>query len=150
MSTPVGKRPLSQGTPSPNSQQAAKIPRMSSASEQSSEGIVKPRIFSQANSLSQDIDSQKATDIFLNLFKKTEKDARDLVSGEEKWDFVIKAMKRVSEEICCLRNENCDLKNSLHSSKGRIIKLEHEIDRYQKKCWTLNGDISKKILLCTI
>ena len=148
MSTPVGKRPLSQSTPSPSSVQAKKVIKMAE-SNPINEGMAGLQALNQAYT-SQDNGSQVNPDIFLQLFNKTETEALDIVAGEEKWEFVVKALKSIGEEIGQLRRENSDLKNSLHSSKGLIIKLEHQIDHQQKKLMDLEWNSLQKILSCTI
>ena len=90
------------------------------------------QVFSQV--LGNPVDtSYNNTDTFLQLFNITEANARDMVAGEEKWEFVVKSLMSVGEEISILRKENSDLKNSLHSAKGQIIKLERKVEQQQKK-----------------
>ena len=70
----------------------------------------KPTIqaLSQAHLSFEDTISKDCSDTFLQMYKFSEKQAMDLTSGEEKWEFVVKSLKAVSDEIFTLRKESSD------------------------------------------
>ena len=59
--------------------------------------------------------------------------ARALSSGEEKWELVVKSLRSIIDEVLALRNENANLKHSLHYAIGQIIKLDNQIVQYEEK-----------------
>ena len=86
MSTPVGKRPLSQSTPSPSSCQVKKILKMTDSAEgmgglQAHSQVANSQVFSQVSGGPVDT-SHNSGDAFLQLFNATEANARDMVAGK--------------------------------------------------------------------
>ena len=150
MSTPIGKRPLPQSTPSPNTEQVKKVPKMTDTT-QNPPGTTGLFAHSQVTDNSQVTHSQEAINLFFQIFGTTEDKALGLNSGEEKWEFVVKSLKSLSEEIGSLRKENFDLKNSLQSAKGKIIKLENKLEHCQTKMMELEwSGIQKNIVIYNV
>ena len=132
MSNSCGKRPLSQGTPSPSTEQAKKILKMAEGNE-STTGEAISQALSQVFPNSPDSAKDDSSSHFLKMFEITEEQARALSSGEEKWELLVRSLRSISDEVLALRNENANLKHSLHSAKGQIIKLDNQIIQYQEK-----------------
>ena len=63
----------------------------------------------------------------------------------------MKSLKSLSEEIGSLRKENFDLKNSLQSAKGKIIKLENKLEHCQTKMMELEwSGLQKNIVIYNV
>ena len=133
-----------------NTEQMKKVPKMADTT-QSPPGTTGLFTNSQVIDNSQVILSQEAINPFLQIFGTTEDKTIGLNSGEEKWEFVVKSLKSVSKEIGSLRKENYDLKNSLQSAKGQIIKLENKIEHFQTKIMELEwSSLQKNIVIYNV
>ena len=113
------KRRLSSGTPSPSTTKPAKALRMATTP---------PAFQGQASGTNLDKNYLRSL-----LSGKDINKLHEIADEEKKWDFVITAFQSVADKLECIEKENIDLKMAVQSSKGKIIRLEQDLDRAQRK-----------------
>ena len=129
MSETTNKRPLSDSkTPSPCTKRPIKTARMDKETPdfQLDRGI--------------DIDKPSQHPIennsFERIFGMPETDLVQMSDESKKWQFVISTLQKAANklaEVDALKEENMTLKQTLHSARGKINRLENDLEKTNSK-----------------
>ena len=131
MSGTATKRQLSNSsTPSPICKKVVKLPKMDGKIPHIGLDTGKP-MASQDNS-----QDESNINSFEYVFGRSEEQIMNMTDEVERWQFMMSALKLVAKKfdnLNALENENKDLKYTIQSVRGKITRLENDLDRAQKK-----------------
>ena len=140
MSSSANKRQLSTSSmPSPLVRKPIKMPKMQDTQHNISPIGFNTDTFKKTEKSNQ---TQGDNNCFQLVFGYLEEKVMSMADYTEKWHFMVSALKTVAKKfeiISTLEKSNNEMKYSLQSARGKITRLENDLEQAQKKVLDLES-----------